>query len=151
MPDIIFPPGQNTNGIPTAGGDIAGWNPLFAAFGNSLIIWGTEGIFSQSLIVTSCNQSKRIEEIAIEQGAGFESIILLLMKGFDVDVTVVDDTSVQPVSIMASYLWLTRFGPVNMILVGDKTDQARKREGMRTYTFRSYSAIPNPGNTQPIP
>ncbi len=118
------------------------WNPNFQAYGNTFIVWGTEGIFGGSYIVTSANESQRIEEIDIEQGAGFEAIVILLNKGVDVEITVIDDTSITPPAIQNNpFVLVTPYGTIPMLLVGNKADQARKREGMRTFNFRSFNAI----------
>ena len=125
----------------TAGNDISTWSPNFEAYGNTYIVWGTEGIFG-SYIVTSANESQRIEEIDIEQGAGFEAIVILLNKGLDVEIEVIDDTSLTPPTIINNpFTLVTPYGTVPMLMVGNKASQARKREGMRTFTFKSFSAI----------
>ena len=72
----------------TASQDVTTWNPNFAAYGITSIVWGTEGIYS-GYIVVSANESQRIEEIDIEQGAGFEAIVILLNKGLDVEIEVI--------------------------------------------------------------
>ena len=125
----------------TAQNEVTAWSPNFAAYGVTTIVWGTEGIFG-SYIVTSASESQRIEEIDIEQGAGFEAVVILLNKGFDVELTVIDDTAITPPTIAnAPFTLVTPYGTVNMLLVGNKSDQARKREGMKNLTFRSYNAI----------
>ena len=126
----------------TAGNSATNWSPNFEVYGNSYIVWGTEGIYT-GYIVTSANESQRIEEIDIEQGTGFDAIVILLNKGLDVDLEVIDDTSVTPPPTIANnpFLLVTPFGTVNMLLVGNKANQARKREGMRTFTFKSFNAI----------
>lgn len=125
----------------TAANDITTWSPNFEAYGNTYIVWGTESILG-SYIVTSANESQRIEEIDIEQGAGFEAIVILLNKGLDVDIEVIDDTSLTPPSIANNpFTLVTPYGTTPMLLVGNKANQARKREGMRTFTFKSFNAI----------
>ena len=125
----------------TAANDIAAWSLNFEAYGITSIVWGTEGIYT-GYIVTSANESQRIEEIPIEQGAGFEAIVILLNKGLDVEITVIDDTSIAPPTIASNpFSLVTPFGTVNMLLVGNKADQARKREGQRVFTFKSFNAI----------
>lgn len=124
----------------TAGNDAAIWNPNFSVYGNSFIVWGTEGIFG-AYIVTSANESQRIEEIDIEQGAGFEAIVILLNKGNDVEINVIDDTSITPPAITSIVSLVTPYGTIPMVMVGNKADQARKREGMRAFTFKSFNAI----------
>jgi hypothetical protein len=126
----------------TVANDISTWNPNFQGYGNTYIVWGTEGIFGGAYIVTSANESQRIDEIDIEQGAGFEAIVMLLMKGLDVEIEVVDDTSITPPTIASNpFTLVTPFGTTNMLLVQNKANQARKREGMRTFTFKSFTAI----------
>ena len=123
------------------GNDISTWAPNFEAYGNTYIVWGTEGIYA-GYIVVSANESQRIEEINIEQGAGFEAVVILLNKGLDVEIEVVDDTSVTPPTIAANPItFVSPFGTIPMLLVANKASQQRKREGMRTFTFKSFTAI----------
>ena len=129
--------------------DTVAWSPNFAAYGVTTIVWGTEGIYGSTpptpgytgYIVVSANESQRIEEIDIEQGAGFEAIVILLNKGLDVEIEVIDDASVTVPTFNVIVTLITPFGSVPMILVGSKANQARKREGMRTFTFKSFNAI----------
>lgn len=126
----------------TLANDITTWSPNFQAYGNTFIVWGTEGIFG-GYIVVSANESQRIEEIDIENGAGFEAVVILLMKGIDCEINVVDDTSLTPPVIQNNpFVLVTPYGTLGMLLVANKADQARKREGMRTFTFKSFTAIP---------
>lgn len=125
----------------TAANSAATWSPNFQVYGISTIVWGTEGIFG-SYIVTTARESQRIEEIDIEQGAGFEAIVILLNKGLNVEISVIDDTAIAPPQIQNNpFVLVTPFGTVNMLLVGSEADQARKREGMRQFTFKSFNAI----------
>ena len=112
----------------------------FSIDGLTTIVWGTDGIYP-SYIVTSISESQRIEEIDIENGTGFEAVVILLNKGLDVDIEVIDDTSVTPPVVGAIVTLSTPFGSAPMLLVGERTNQARKREGMRTFTFKTYNAI----------
>ena len=125
----------------TAANDIVTWSPNYEAYGNTYIVWGTEGVFG-SYIVTSANTSSRIEEIDIEQGAGFEAIVILFNKGLDVELEVIDETDITPPSIYNNpFTLVTPFGTTPMLMVASKANQARKREGMRTFTFKSFTAI----------
>ncbi len=125
----------------TAAQEIVTWSPNFEAYGLTSIVWGTEGIYS-GYIVVSANESQRIEEIDIEQGAGFEAIVILLNKGVDVEIEVIDDTATTPPTIADNPITLvTPYGTIPMLLVGNKASQARKREGMRNFTFKSFNAI----------
>ena len=125
----------------TAATEIGIWSPNFEAYGITSIVWGTEGIYT-GYIVTTANESLRIEEIDIDQGAGFEAIVILLQKGADVEITVIDDTAITPPTIANNPITLvTPFGTIPMLLVASKADQARKREGQRVFTFKSFNAI----------
>jgi hypothetical protein len=124
----------------TAATSSATWSPNFNVNGLSTIVWGTEGLYT-GYIVVSANESQRIEEINIEQGAGFEAIVILLNKGLDVEMEVIDDTSVSAPSAGSIVTFSTPYGSTPMLLVANKANQARKREGMRTFTFKSFNAI----------
>jgi hypothetical protein len=124
----------------TASNDANIWSPYFAAYGNPLIVWGTEGILG-SYIVTTASSSQRFEEINIAQGAGFTAILILLMDGITVDIEVVDDTTIIPPSFGTVATLVTPFGSMPMALTKNDANQARKREGMRSFTFKSFVAI----------
>jgi len=120
------------------GTDVSG---AFAGEGPTTIVWGTCGLYS-GYIVVSASETTRVEEIDIEQCAGFEAIVILLNKGYDVELTVIDDTNVVPPAIGAAVNLLNAYGAsVPMLIVGMKSDQSRKREGMRTITAKSFNAI----------
>lgn len=117
------------------------WSPNFQGYGITTVVWGTEGIYNPWIVV-SATESQRIEEIDIEQGAGFEAIVILLNKGVDVELTVIDDTANTPPTIAgAPYTLVTPYGTIPMLFVGNKADQARKREGQRVLMFKSFNAI----------
>lgn len=125
----------------TAANSATTWTPFFQVYGITSIIWGTEGIYA-GYIVTTANEESRIEEIDIEQGAGFEAIVILLNKGLNVEISVIDDTATAPPTIANNPITLvTPFGTIPMLLVASKADQARKREGMRNFSFKSFNAI----------
>jgi hypothetical protein len=116
------------------------WSPNFIAKGLTTIIWGTEGVYT-SYIVVSASERNRVEEINIEQGSGFEAVVLLLKKGLDLELEVIDDTAVEPPTIGTIVTFSTPYGSIPMLMVTDNASQARKREGMKTFTFKSYNAI----------
>lgn len=124
----------------TAANSAVTWSPNFVVEGITTIVWGTEDIYS-GYIVVSASESQRIEEIDIEQGAGFEAIVILLNRGLDVELEVIDNTATTPPDITTVVTLVTPYGTVPMLMVGNKASQARKREGMRTFTFKSYTAI----------
>ena len=115
-------------------------SPNMSVEGVSTIIWGTEGTYA-NYIVISANESSRIEEIDIEQGAGFEAVVILLNKGLDVELEVIDDTQFTPPTVQSIVTLSTPYGSIPMLMVGSKANQARKREGTRSFTFKSYNAI----------
>jgi len=106
----------------------------------STIVWGTDGLYS-SYIVVSASESLRVEEIDIEQGTGFEAVVILLNKGLDVEFEVIDDSAVTPPTIGSIVTFSTPYGSIPMLAVQGKSNQARKREGMKTLSFKSYNAI----------
>ena len=124
----------------TASNDVTQWNPNFAAYGNPLIVWGTESIMG-SYIVVSASESQRISEIPIEQGAGFTAILILLMDGINVDIEAVDDTTLAPPVFGNTVTIVTPFGAIPMVMTKNDASQARKREGMRSFTFKSFVGI----------
>jgi len=124
----------------TAANSVSTWAPNFIAEGITTIVWGTDGIYS-SYIVTSANESLRTEEIDIEQGDGFEAIVIILVKGVDLEIEVIDDTAVNPPAIGNVVTFSTPFGSIPMLTVQSRANQARKREGMRTLNFKSFNAI----------
>jgi hypothetical protein len=136
--NIINPnPGVN----PTAGLDASTWGPNFQVWGNSYIVWGTEGIMG-NYIVLSASESQRIEEINIMQGAGFTAIVVLLMDGVDVDIEVIDDTSIAPPTLANNpFMIVSPFGSIPMLMVNNTANQAPKREGHRSFKFKSFVAI----------
>jgi hypothetical protein len=117
-----------------------GGSPYMSVTGITTIVWGTDGVLS-SYIVTSASQSARVEEIDIEQSSGFEALVILLNKGFDIDVEVIDDTAITAPAIGAVVTLSTPYGATPALLIGEKANQARKREGMRTFTLKTYNAI----------
>lgn len=124
----------------TIANSISNFSPNFEGFGITTVVWGTDGIYS-GYIVVSANESSRIEEIDIEQGTGFEAIVVLLNKGLDVEIEVIDDTAVTPPNVTTIVTLVTPFGTIPMAMVGSKANQARKREGNRSFVFKSFAAI----------
>jgi hypothetical protein len=110
-------------------------------WGNSYIVWGTEGIMG-NYIVLSASESQRIEEINISQGAGFTAIVVLLMDGIDVDIEVIDDRFIAPPTLAENpFMIVSPFGSIPMLMVNNTANQAPKREGHRSFKFKSFVAI----------
>ena len=128
-------------GAPTTAADQAFWNPNFQSYGNSYLIWGTDGV-SQKYLVTSLGNKDRIEEVGITQGAGFTAIEILFLDGQDVNVEVVDTTQFAPPTLANNpFIIVTPFASLVVLMVAQNATLARKREGMRTFTFKSFNAI----------
>jgi len=121
--------------------EISTWSPNFTGEGPTTIVWGTENIYS-GYIVISAREEARVEEIDLMQGAGFTAIVVLLYDGNNVEITVIDDTAVNPPAISQIVTLLSPYGnQINMLCVNNNADQERKREGHRTLSFKSYTAI----------
>lgn len=117
------------------------WSPNFIDEGLTTVVWGTENLYA-GYIVVDADEEARVDLIEIEQGAGFEAIVLLLKKGSNVNINAIDDTTQTPPAVGTIVNLLNEFGAsVPMLVVNAKATQARKREGMRTITARSYNAI----------
>jgi hypothetical protein len=136
--NIVSPNGSATT---TAGLDASTWAPNMQVWGNSYIVWGTEGIMG-NYIVLSASESQRIEEINISQGAGFTAIVVLLMDGIDVDIEVIDDRFIAPPTLAENpFMIVSPFGSIPMLMVNNTVNQAPKREGHRSFKFKSFVAI----------
>lgn len=105
------------------------------------LVWGTDGMLD-SYIVVSATFSQRVEEIDIENGTGFEATVILLEKGLDASFEVIDDTSITPPLIGAIATISGPYGgSLPMLVVQSAASEARKREGMRTLSMKTYNAI----------
>ena len=129
----------------------------FDANGLTTITWGTDGFGLSGFgntsqvgwqgvagyIVVSASQEDRIEEIDITQAAGFTAIVILLNDGKNVNIEVIDDTSINPPTINNNPLTFSSpfSASFNVLLVASKADAAKKREGFRTFTLKSFNAI----------
>src|ERR1035437_2644225 len=112
------------------------WTGNFSIHGLTTIVWGTEGILGQTYpnytpggnpsalsatagyIVVSASESSRIEEINIEQGAGFEAVVILLNRGLDVELEVIDDTAITPPNVTTIFTLVGPFGTIPMLMTG---------------------------------
>lgn len=120
----------------------------FTIAGVTTIIWGTSGMLPgagnlSSYIVTGASYAERVEEIDIMQSTGFTAIVALLNDGHDIELTVIDDSAINP---PATGTVVTLSSPyatsgIPMLKIADRGTAARKREGERVFSFKSYSAI----------
>lgn len=132
---VLWPPG---NAVVNATG--------FILEGITTIVWGTD-YFAQTLggyaIVKSVRPSERVEEIRIENGVGLTAIDVLLKDGFDYEVTVVDQFIVS-YPVVGSTLQLVIPFDTNShvgVCVANAYDAARKKEGERIFTMRTFNLI----------
>ena len=127
--------------LPTTASDTNYWNPNFQAYGNTYLIWGTDGVLQKYLVMSLSNKD-RIIETGIEQGAGFTAIEILLKDGNDIDIEVVDTTEFAPPTLSQNpFLIVTPNATYTALMVGQSSNLARKREGMRNWSFKSFTAI----------
>ena len=134
-------------GAPTVAADQTYFNPNFQSYGNTYLIWGTDGVL-QKYLVTSMSNKDRIVDLTIEQGAGFSAIEILMLDGQDIEIEVVDTTQYAPPTIASNpFVVAGPFGNYVVLMVAQNATLARKREGMRSWTFKSFTAIALGGGT----
>lgn len=111
------------------------------------LVWGTEGIDTGlgsggTYIVKSARYTERVEEIDIENGTGFEATVILLLKGENVEFTVVDDLAITPPTSGTVVTLDTPYATqLEFLVVETNVNAARKTEGERTITAKSFAAI----------
>ena len=134
-------PGGATHAPGDVGYSLYNWNGNMANFGNTYLIWGTEGLL-QFYLVVSFAIKDRIFDVRIEQGAGFTADVILGLDGHDFDVEVVDTTQYPPPTIVqAPFGIASPLGTFSVLMTGQAANYARKREGMRTWNFADFTAI----------
>ena len=124
----------------TAGNSASNYSSKFTVEGNSYIVWGTDGIYPPSIVVTA-NEEARVDKTTIMQGTGFTAILILLLDGYDVDIELIQDTSIPGNAIGSVATLSTPYGSIPMVCEKSKYSQSRKTEGHVTYNFASYNAI----------
>lgn len=111
---------------------------------NTYIVWGTDGFESNSLsgyIVVSVRDSQRVELPIIENGSGLTAYQIILTDGEDYEVEVVENTNVTPpaagsiLTLVSAYFTNSQ----TFLCVNSSTQFARKQEGRRTLTAKSYT------------
>ena len=116
----------------------------FSVYGNTYIVWGTDWITtSAGLIVVSATFKDRIIDFSVEQGAGFTAMFGMLMDGKDCDIEAVDTTFYPPWTLaMNPFQIVSPTNPtLKVILTGNSVSYAKKREGLRTANFKSFTAF----------
>ena len=132
---------------PTVVADAFQFGPNFQAWGNTYLIWGTDGVL-QKYLVTSVSNKDRIIDNTIEQGAGFSAIKVLMKDGNDIEIEVVYTTQFAALTIAQNpFIVVTPDASYLVLMVAQNATLARKREGMRSWTFQSYTAISLPAGT----
>lgn len=119
----------------------------YLAEGLTTIVWGTTGFSQGSLagyIVKTIRPSQRVEELRVENGVGLTAAEILLLDGYDMEITVVDDTAVVSPPAVGSILSLvTPFQTtlLNFLVVNNSYNAARKQEGERVILARAFTLI----------
>ena len=140
-----FQPGFN------AAGSAVSNSANLKAEGITTLVWGSEGLFpGYAYIVTSASETARVDQNLVENSSGFQVLIVLLNQGYNIEITVVDDTNIPaptvgtvvslvlPINISVAQ---TAPSSITCLIVDVKADQARKREGMRSFTLMSFTAF----------
>lgn len=122
--------------------------------GVSQLSWGTQGTMGASngtyggYIVKSARYTERVEKIDIENATGFEAFVIMLLKGENVEFTVVDNASVTPPNSGAVVALDTTYGTARNLLVEETTvSLAQKQAGERSIVAKSYNACDVTTNT----
>ncbi len=114
--------------------------------GLTTIVWGTSGILgndgqSGAYIVKSAKFSERNEEVDVENGSGLEAVAFLILKGHDVDISVVEDTGVTPPTSGGVVSLVTPYGSYAFWVVNTDVEAARKAEGTRVLKLKNFNAF----------
>ena len=113
----------------------------FSVYGNTYIIWGTDWV-STGLIIVSATYKDRIIDLTVEQGAGFSAMFGMLNDGKDIDIEAIDASNVAQWSLSLNpFTIVAPTGSLNVILTGNSVNYARKREGIRTGNFKSFTGF----------
>lgn len=142
---MSWPPGNppvSAHYVGSAGNIAAG----YLAEGLTTIVWGTTGMsqgFLSGYIVKTIRPSERVEELRVENGVGLTATEILLLDGYDVEVTVVDDTTqIPPASgLVVSLVVPFQTTLLNFIIVNNSYNAARKQEGERVFLARAFTLI----------
>jgi hypothetical protein len=120
------------------------------------IAWGTEGMNTYTYIVKSLRAQRLVEEIKIEQGSGLTAIDVLLIDGDQVEVTVIDDTTIKPPDVGSAVFFTnplnasTASPPWSLGLfqgfwvIDNSYNAARKTEGERVLLCKYFNAMTAP-------
>lgn len=116
----------------------------FKSEGYTTIVWGTDFASTDSFsgyIVVSVRPAQRVENPIIENGSGLTATSILLIDGYNYEITVVDDTAVSaPASgSVVSVTVPDNASAVTMWVIDNSYAAARKQPGERTLLCRSYT------------
>lgn len=138
------------------------WPPSYsAAFqgrGLTTVKWGTEGIFTGnpnsldgSYIVKSLRSTDIFETIYIEQGSGLRATRIGLIQGREMEMTVVDDSSLVPPSYNDQLSLIDTLSGTVMTfsLIDNNYNAARKQEGERVLRVVFDTLIEGGGTVPP--
>lgn len=136
---------------------MAAWPPSLPSTGFAIdaqspfgtIVWGTDGfqntggIFA-SYIIKSVRPSVRTDTPIVENGDGLTAIQIVLTDGYDYEIVVVDNTAVTPPQpgFTVKIVLPDNVAVVAGLVIHESYAAARKVEGERTFTIRTYTLIP---------
>ncbi len=94
-------------------------------------------------IVKSIRSSQMIEEIKIENGTGLTAVQIILDDGYEVEMTVVDDSNVAfpQAGELITISNGTSKTDLEMTVVNNNCSNSRKQDGERTLSCKKYTLI----------
>lgn len=119
----------------------------YIAEGYTTIVWGTDGFAFRPggsgglYIVKSCRPSERVDAPIIENGSGLTATQILIIDGYDHEITVVDDTTITaPVAGTILTLNTPFFANAQQFLtINSSYNASRKVEGERVLLCKMYT------------
>lgn len=131
------------------------WPPVapstgFISKGVTTIVWGTDGFKQGGLalyIVKSVRPAERNEEARVENGTGLTATEILLLDGYDYEITVVDDSTVAPpqggqIMQLINPLPGNQTSTTPFEVINNSYNAARKQDDERVLLCRSFTLFP---------
>jgi len=102
------------------------------------IVWGSNDIYTEGVIVDSGDESALVIEERIEDNDGFTAVLILLDDGNEVKVTFVFETDQTPPAIGDD---VELFGVEDYVVTGVSKAAKRKSAMMMTITAKRYNGL----------
>lgn len=134
------------------------YDSAFQGLGITTIKWGTSGIFTGNpnstngeYIVKSMRSTDIFETIYIENGTGLRAVRIGLIQGREMELTVVDDTSLTPPTYNTVLTLVDTLSGTSMSLrlIDNSYNAARKQEGERVMRVVFDTLIEGGGTIPP--